>query len=78
VDVALTGDPDEANAFLRLTTGLSYFDRSRRLPSILLGAGASVLFSAAEPFHIGFTAELVYPLAFPMPMFSLSGAWALP
>ncbi len=77
-DIAVTGDPDTANAFLRLTTGLSYFDPSRRLPTFLFGVGTSVLFTAAEPFAFGFAGELIYPLAFPMPMFTLSGAWSLP
>jgi hypothetical protein len=77
-DIALAGDANTANAFLRLTTGLSYFDPSRRLPSFLFGAGTSVSFTAMEPFAFGFAGELIYPLAFPMPMFTLSGAWSLP
>ena len=77
-DIALTGDPNTADAFLRLTTGLSYFDPSRRLPSFLFGVGTSVLFTAMEPFVFGFAGELIYPLAFPMPTFTLSGAWSLP
>jgi len=77
-DIALVSDPNAANAFLRLTTGLSYFDPSRRLPSFLFGVGTSASFTAMEPFAFGFAGELIYPLAFPMPMFTLSGAWSLP
>jgi len=77
-DIGLTGDPNAANAFLRLTTGLSYFDPSRRPPSFLFGVGTSVLFAAMEPFVFGFAGELIYSLAFPVPMFALSGAWSLP
>lgn len=78
MDIALTGDLDTANAFLRLTTGLSYFDPSRRLPTFLFGVGTSVLSTAVDPFAFGFAGELIYPLAFPVPMLTLSGAWSLP
>ena len=78
VDIALAGDPSEASTFLRLTTGLSYFDPARHFPSILLGAGTSFRYSAMEPFVFGFAGELIYPLTFPMPLFTLSGAWSLP
>jgi len=77
-EIALTGDPEAASAFLRLTTGLSYFDSSRLLPSLLFGGGVSVLFTAAEPFTFAMAAETIYPLAFPIPMLTLSGAWSLP
>ncbi len=77
-DIGLTGDPNAANAFLRLTTGLSYVNSARRFPSILVGAGTSVRLLAADPFTVGLTGELIYSLAFPMPMFALSGAWSLP
>lgn len=77
-DVALTGDPETANAFLRMTTGLSYFDLTRRLPTLLFGGGVSVLFTAAESLVFGLSGEAVYPLAFPVPMLTLSGGWLLP
>lgn len=72
------GEPNAANVFLRLTTGLSYFNSARRFPSILAGAGTSVRLLAADPFTVGFAGELIYSLAFPMPMFTLLGAWPLP
>lgn len=77
-DIALTSDPREATTFLRLTTGLSYFDSTRRFPSLLVGAGTSVRLATAEPFTFGLSGELVYPLAFPTPMFTLSGTLSLP
>jgi hypothetical protein len=76
-DIALAGDPSEASTFLRLTTGLPHFDSARRFPSILLGAGTSLRYSAIEPFVSGFAGKLIYPLAFPLPLFTLSGAWTL-
>jgi len=78
VDVALTGDPSAARAFLRLTTGLAYFDASRRFPSFLVGAGTSARLSVAESFLFGLTGELIYPIAFPIPLITVAGAWALP
>ena len=77
-DVALAGDADSATAFLRLSTGLAYFDPSRLLPTLLVGAGTSVRFDAADPLVLSMTGELLYPLAFPIPMLTVSGGWALP
>jgi hypothetical protein len=77
-DIALTEAPSRASAFLRLTSGLSHADRSRLLPSLLIGAGLSFRLSILEPFALGFAGELVYPIAFPLPMLTLSGAWSLP
>ena len=77
-DLALTREPTEDSAFLRVTAGLSYFDPSRQLPTLLVGGGTIVRFSAAESLLLGLSAELVYPIAFPVPMLTLSGAWELP
>jgi len=67
-----------ADVALRMTTGLSYFDPTRRLPTLLLGGGVSVLSTAAESLVFGLSGEAVYPLAFPVPMLTLSGGWLLP
>jgi len=77
-DVALSSAPDSASAFLRLTTGLAYFDSTRLLPTLLLGAGTSVRFMAAEPLAVGLSAELIYPLALRTPLLSVSTGWTLP
>jgi len=77
-DVALSRAPGSASAFLRMTTGLAYFDSTRLLPTLLLGAGTSVRFTAAEPLTVGLSAELIYPLAFRAPLLSVSTGWALP
>jgi len=77
-DVALTDDPDAARAFLRMTTGLSYSDPTRYLPTFLFGGGVSVLCTVTESFGFGLTSEVIYPFAFPVPMLALSGGWMLP
>ncbi len=77
-DIALTGATGPASAFLRLTTGLAYFDSSRFLPSLLFGAGTTVRFSGADPLALALSGEMIYPLAFPVPMLSLSAGYALP
>jgi len=77
-DVALTEDPATAKAFLRMTTGLSYFDPTLHLPTLLFGGGVSVLCTVAESFGFGLTGEVIYPFAFPVPMLALSGGWMLP
>jgi hypothetical protein len=76
-DIALAGGPNEASTFLQVATGPSYFGSAHRFPSILLGAGTSLRYSAIEPFVFGFSGELIYPLASPLPVFTLSGAWSL-
>ncbi len=75
-DIALAEDLDETSASLRVTTGLSYFDPGQRFPSIVFGGGVSVLTSAAQPLAFGLTSELIYPIAFPVPMLAVSGAWS--
>jgi len=77
-DVALTGDAGSASAFLRFTAGLAYFDPSRLLPTLLFGAGTSARFDAAHPLALSMSGELLYPLAFPIPVLTVSGGWALP
>ncbi len=77
-DIAMTEDPSEAASFLRLTTGFSYFDSSRLLPSLVAGAGMALRYSPLESIEFGLSAEALYPLAFPVPMISLSGGWVLP
>jgi hypothetical protein len=77
-DVALTDDPDAAKTFLRMTTGLSYFDPTRYLPTLLFGGGVLVLCTVTESFGFSLTGEVIYPFAFPEPMLALSGGWMLP
>lgn len=65
----------EAAAFLRLTTGFYYFEPRQPFPYPLVGIGLSYLMVTAPPIYVGFAGEFIYPLAFPMPMFSISGGW---
>jgi len=75
-DIALSEEEVDAQAYLRLTIGIYYFDPSRLLPSPLFGGGISYRFSYFEPLDFGFAGEFLYPIAFPAPMFSLSGGWS--
>ena len=75
-----TGDLDiplqaDGTAFLRLTGGFYYFDRRQWAPYPLAGIGLSYLPLAQSPVYMGFAGEFIYPLAFPLPMFSISGGW---
>ena len=65
----------EGTAFLRLTGGFYYFDSRQWAPSPLAGIGLSYLPLAQSPVYMGFAGEFIYPLAFPLPMFSISGGW---
>ena len=75
VDIAM-GESEEA--FVRLTTGFFYFERNKILPSPLVGGGLAYKQGGLHPLDIGIAGEFLYPLAFPFPMFSLSGGWMLP
>ncbi|MCK5245900.1 hypothetical protein KAJ02_09140 [Candidatus Bipolaricaulota bacterium] len=66
---------EEAAAFLRITAGFYYFEPRQPFPYPLAGVGLSYLPVLASPIYIGFAGEFVYPLAFPLPMFSISGGW---
>lgn len=66
---------EDAAAFLRLTAGFYYFEPSQPFPYPLAGAGLSYLLVSASPIYVGLAGEFIYPLAFPLPMFSISGGW---
>lgn len=66
---------EDAAAFVRLTAGFYYFDSNQPFPYPLVGAGLSFLPVSTRPIYVGFAGEFVYPLAFPLPVFSLSGGW---
>jgi hypothetical protein len=72
VDIPLQ---EEAKAFLRLTGGFYYFERRQPFPYPLAGVGLSYALYASSPLYFGFSGEFIYPLAFPLPMFSISGGW---
>jgi len=75
-DIDLSEEESDAEAYLRLTGGIYYFDPSRFLPSPLFGGGFSYRFLVLKPFVFGFAGEFLYPIAFPAPMLSLSAGWS--
>jgi len=78
LDLRLGEGEAALTAFLRLSAGLAYFDSSRLFPSLFAGGGVSYWLSSLEPLAFGFAGELLYPIALPFPMFTLSGGWRLP
>lgn len=66
---------EDAAAFLRVTAGFYYFEPRQPFPYPLAGAGLSYPLVSESPIYVGFAGEFIYPLAFPMPMFSISGGW---
>ena len=66
---------EDAAAFLRATTGFYYFESRQPFPYLLVGVGISYMLMAESPVYFGFSGEFIYPLAFPLPMFSISGGW---
>jgi hypothetical protein len=65
----------ESTAFLRLCAGFYYFEPQQPFPYPLVGAGLAYHLIEASPLYVGFAGEFIYPLAFPLPMFSISGGW---
>ncbi len=66
---------EEGAAFLRVTAGFYYFEPSQPFPYPLAGIGLSYLPWEQSPTYIRFSGEFIVPLAFPLPMFSISGGW---
>lgn len=67
---------EDSTAYARMTGGFYYFEPGQPLPYPLVGAGLSYVANPINPLMIGFAGEFIYPLAFPMPMFSISGGWS--
>lgn len=66
---------ENAAVFFRITGGFYYFEPRQPLPYPLVGGGLSYMADSANPIYVGFAGEFIYPLAFPLPMFSISGGW---
>jgi len=66
---------EEATTFLRITGGFYYFGPAQPFPYPLAGIGLAYSLLTESPIYFGFSGEFIYPLAFPLPMFSISGGW---
>lgn len=77
-DVRLTEVESRAVTYLRLTTGLAYFDPSAFAPELVIGAGLVYEFLILDPFAFSFAAEFLHPIALPIPVFSSSAQWLFP
>jgi len=77
-NVALTESEERGMTYLRLTTGLAYFDTQAYGPDVVFGLGLAYEFRVLDAVAIGFASEFLYPIAFPVPMFSASAGWILP
>jgi hypothetical protein len=77
-DLRLGDGEGAARTFVRLTTGLVYFDRTHYLPSVLVGGGLAFEVPVSSFLAVAAAGEFIYPFAFPVPMVSASGRWVLP
>jgi hypothetical protein len=77
-DLRLGSDDAAARTFVRLTTGLVYFDRTHYLPSLLVGGGLTLEVPVSPVLAVAVAGEFIYPFAFPVPMVSASGRWVFP
>lgn len=71
-------DPGGHGACVRLTAGLYDFTSQPTLPALVGGAGVSCYGSSLGWFGYSLAGEFLYPLAFPLPMFSVGGGWVSP
>lgn len=63
------------SAYLRLTTGVCYIETTDPLPTPIFGGGIAWRLRALSEVGVGMAAEFSYPLAFPVPMLSVSAGW---
>ncbi len=77
-DLRLNESAEGSKTFVRLTTGLSYFDLRAFLPSLLIGGGLALEAPLSPALAVCPAAEFLYPVAFPVPMVSASGRWVFP
>ena len=75
-DVAIGGQDSAGASLLRATFGISYFDLTAALPSLVFGGGISYRYSFADHFQLAASGEIIYPFALGPPMFSIGGGWA--
>jgi len=75
-DVRLSAPTNLIQTFVRLTTGIAYLDPFAFAPTPLVGAGVYYEIDLTEPILLGLAAEVLYPLAFPIPMISTSAGWS--
>ncbi len=66
---------EDAAVFLRVTAGFYYLEPRQPFPYPLAGVGIAYSLLAESPIYFGFSGEFIYPLKFPLPMFSISGGW---
>ena len=71
-------DPSDPGTCIRVTGGLYDFDPTPALPSLTGGVGVAYYGSPLGWFGYSFAGEFLYPLAFPVPMFSVGGGWVSP
>jgi len=67
---------EDSPTYFRATAGFYYFAASQPFPYPLGGLGIAYSAPLGSSFIVGLSGEFIYPLAFPLPMFSVSGAWA--
>ncbi|MEN6370007.1 MAG: hypothetical protein ABFD77_09995 [Thermotogota bacterium] len=75
-DVRLSDNPDFAEIFLRLSTGISYFDPAQPYPTPFVGAGFSWDARLTSAITVSVAGEFLYPLSFPMPLMTVAGRWS--
>ncbi|MCX6093522.1 MAG: hypothetical protein NTY63_01700 [Candidatus Bipolaricaulota bacterium] len=75
-DIRLSNDPSSAEIFLRLSTGISYFDPAQPYPAPFLGAGLSWDVRLTSAITASLAGEFLYPLSFPVPLMTIAGRWS--
>jgi len=77
-DIELSAPTNPISTAVRLTGGIAYLDPDAYAPNPFLGGGVRYEIDLLHPILLGVSAELLYPIAFPLPMISGSVGWSLP
>ena len=76
LDVPL--DPADLGTCARVTLGAYDFDPLPALPALAIGGGVAYYADPLGWLGVSLAGEFIYPIAFPLPMFSIGGGWMIP
>jgi len=76
-DIAVTATGGSSAVYVRITAGLAYFEAGSLFPIPTAGVGLVYRIAPSTPVEITFAGEFLYPIAIPLPLFSIAAEWML-
>jgi hypothetical protein len=77
-DVELSSPTNPISTAVRVTAGIAYLDPTASAPTPLIGGGVRYEVDLFDPILLGVAAEVLYPIAFPVPVVTASAGWSFP